>query len=354
MILQSEALLDGPVKQFTSQLAEWDRQIDPLALPDDDACLAAITQDIDHCLAECAQLDQALADQVRVLRETQQAFREAIRSWFDKSPLMKHALAKPRGYAGDYQMLTCVYNGQAQGTGLGGYLDRYFLTSELGRAVPLRLNMAREFLIEEAISRATMTVLNIASGPGREYQHGWDLPEGHHVNVVCVDQDEAAIEFVEQTVIPTLPYTIELQMVRHNALKMGNARQNIELFGRRDVVYSIGLCDYIPDRLMIRLLSGWRESVAEGGTVYVAFKDCEQYSKTKYQWLVDWYFYQRTVEECRGLFALAGYDMEHLEMTRDTTGSIINFVARNLPAVSLSRQETTVEPAEQPAIAVEG
>lgn len=337
MVSRIESLLTGPVTQLTTQLSNWESQIDPASSPDDALLMAEITAAIDGCLSACARLEIELFDQVRLLRETQARFRELIHPWFDLSACMRHALAKPRGYAGDYQMLTCVYNRQPQSLGLGGYLDRYFLNSELGRSVPLRLEMARQFLIEEATARQTMSVLNIASGPGREFQHGWDLPEGCHVKVACVDQDEAAIDFVQQTVVPTLPYSLELEFVQHNALKMGNARQNVDVFGRRDVIYSIGLCDYIPDRLMIRLLNGWRESVANDGTVYVAFKDCEQYDKTKYQWLVDWYFYQRTVEECRQLFASAGYDVDKLEMTRDLTGSIINFVARHLPEVPLSR-----------------
>lgn len=349
MISKVEMLLNGPVAALASKLSSWAEQIDTHAAPDNDSLLSEITQTIDQCLAACATVELEIHDQGRELKACQEQFRHAIQPWFELSACMRHALAKPRGYAGDYQMLTCVYNRQPLSTGLGGYLDRYFLNTELGRAVPLRLEMARAFLIEEAQRRKSMTVLNIASGPGREYQNGWDLPDGCEVKVACVDQDPAAIEFVQQTVVPTLPYSIELEFVQHNALKMGNARQNVDVFGRRDVIYSIGLCDYIPDRLMIRLLKGWRESVAEGGTVYVAFKDCLQYDKTKYQWLVDWYFYQRTTEECRQLFAAAGYDVDRLELTRDATGSIINFIARDLPEVNLSRSVDEPGEVEDPS-----
>ncbi|HUQ71968.1 MAG TPA: hypothetical protein VM165_20725, partial [Planctomycetaceae bacterium] len=40
------------------------------------------------------------------------------------------------------------------------------------------------------------------------------------------------------------------------------------------------------------------------------------------------YFYQRTTEECQALFEQAGYDMDTLDLTRDGTGSIINFISR--------------------------
>ncbi|MDZ4685137.1 MAG: class I SAM-dependent methyltransferase [Planctomycetaceae bacterium] len=321
-------LFEHHLPNLLADLEQLSRDVGPQAEPVVDRHLSAVTQRLESTLAACSHLEIALDEDRPALRAAQERFRAAIQPWFDQSWFMRHALAKPRGYAGDYQMLTAVYNRKPLSLGVGGYLDRYFLQTELGTSVPIRLAMAREFLTQEALQRGEMTVLNIASGPGREYQNGWSLPDECRVNVFCVDQDDAALDHIRQTVVPTLPHTMELECVKYNALKMGNSEANREVFGRPDVVYSIGLCDYIPDRLMIRLLRGWRETAAEGGVVYVAFKDCLKYDKSKYQWLVDWYFYQRTTEECQALFDRAGYDMDSLEVTRDATGSIINFISR--------------------------
>jgi extracellular factor (EF) 3-hydroxypalmitic acid methyl ester biosynthesis protein len=324
----SAELFDRHLPALLTHFQQLSQQVDPQAEPMDDERLAALTEHVEATLAACADVETELANDRGALRKAQEQFREAIQPWFSLSWFMNHALAKPRGYAGDYQMLTAVYERKPRSLGVGGYLDRYFLSTELGTSVPIRLAMARKFLKEEALRRSEMTVLNIASGPGQEYPGGWDLPSDCRVHVYCVDQDDAALDHIRQVVMPTLPYTLELECVKYNALKMGNSEANVEVFGRPDVVYSIGLCDYIPDRLMIRLLRGWRETVADGGVVYVAFKDCLKYDKAKYQWLVDWYFYQRTTEECQALFEQAGYDLDTLELTRDETGSIINFISR--------------------------
>jgi extracellular factor (EF) 3-hydroxypalmitic acid methyl ester biosynthesis protein len=321
-------LFDQHLPNLLAHFEHLSHRLRPDAEPTDDELLEALTGQLETTLASCLDVETELADDRAALRSAQERFRAAIQPWFSQSWFMNHAVTKPRGYAGDYLMLTAVYERKTRSLGFGGYLDRYFLATELGTSVPIRLAMAREFLKEEALRRNEMTVLNIASGPGREYQGGWDLPADCRVRVFCVDQDDAALDHIRQVVMPTLPYTLELECVKYNALKMGNSEANIEVFGRPDVVYSIGLCDYIPDRLMIRLLRGWRETAAEGGVVYVAFKDCLKYDKAKYQWLVDWYFYQRTTEECRALFEQAGYDLDTLELTRDATGSIINFISR--------------------------
>ncbi len=79
--------------------------------------------------------------------------------------------------------------------------------------------------------------------------------------------------------------------------------------------------------------------------VYVAFKDMLLYDKTEYQWLMDWYFFQRKLEDFLRLFADAGYDAGQIEISRDAIGVIINFLYRDR-AASVVR----IDKQEQPAI----
>ncbi len=100
-------------------------------------------------------------------------------------------------------------------------------------------------------------------------------------------------------------------------------------FGRSDVIYSVRLFDYIPDEYLIPLLQGLRETLNPSGVVYIAFKDMLLYDKAEYQWLVDWYFFQRTEDDCRQLFVAAGYEMDQVQVTRDSIGVIMNFLYRD-------------------------
>ena len=121
---------------------------------------------------------------------------------------------------------------------------------------------------------------------------------------------------------------MDLSCVCYNALKMTSPENNRRQFGSPDIIYSVGLCDYLPDRYLIRILDGWRQTAGEDGIVYVAFKDALRYHGAEYQWHVDWHFYARTEEDCRNLFAKAGYDVDRMEVHRDETGIIMNFIAR--------------------------
>jgi extracellular factor (EF) 3-hydroxypalmitic acid methyl ester biosynthesis protein len=319
------------VSRFTQALEDFDRHIDRQAEADSDAIVAELTRSINASLADCTALEAQLAgSDPKILKDAQSRYREAIWPWFGLSWFMNHALSKPRGYPGDYHMLTSIYEARPKSRGLGGYLDRYFLNTQLGRAVVGRLRLAREFLLAEVARHdGDFAVLNVACGPCREYLGGLGTAEHGQTTITLVDNDPLALDYVQANVAPGLIGSAKLNFVRYNALRMTSAVVNVERFGRSDLIYSVGLCDYIPDKFLIPMLQGWRGSLSPGGTVYVAFKDSRRYTTPEYQWLVDWFFLQRTEEECRNLFVAAGYDMNELEMVRDETGIIINFIARS-------------------------
>ena len=193
------------VTRFTQALEEFDRHIDRQVEPDSEAILTELTRSIDASLADCSALEAQLAGaDPQVLKEVQTRYREAIWPWFGLSWFMNHALSKPRGYPGDYYMLTSIYDAQPKSRGLGGYLDRYFLRTQLGRAVVGRLRLAREFLLNEiAQHQGNFAVLNVACGPCREYLGGLGTAAGGgETTITLVDNDPLALDYVQANVAP--------------------------------------------------------------------------------------------------------------------------------------------------------
>jgi len=318
---------------FTERLADLSRRIAPDAQPrKDDFYRELYAAWQDSCRA-CREIEAQLDGEPEELQGAKQSFREQICPWLDQSWFMHRARVKPRGYPGDYATLVGIYDNVSKSRGLGGYFDLYFLNTTLARGVRERMLCARQFLHDEMARRqGDISVLNVACGPFREYAAGIRVPSHCRLNVTCIDYDQEALDYVRALTADWAPGSPRVTCVRHNALRMSSARSNIDKFGRADIIYSVGLFDYLPDKHLIPMLAGLRESVNEDGVVYAAFKDCRRYDKTEYQWHVDWYFYQRTEEECIDLFAQAGYDMSALEVARDSTGVILNFLGRMKPA----------------------
>ncbi len=332
---RSQLLLDG-LQVFTAALTRLQEQIGEHALPKRDERFHELSQAIRTMSRKCRLAQQSCEDPHQ-LEDDRRYFQNCIAPWFETSWFMSRAKQKPRGYPGDYELLSGIYAGQPRSTGLGGYLDLYFLHSDLGQAVVARMHAAREFLNEQARQRdGDLTILNVASGPCREFFTGLSMPQHNRtITVCCIDNDVDALDFVQGQLATHAPTGLpQLRFVPYNALRMRSAKSNVARFGLADIIYSIGLLDYLPDKHLIATMRGLRDTLKPGGVAYFAFKDTNGYDHHEYQWFVDWFFFQRDEQQCRDLLLAAGFLPQELSVRRDDTGIIMNFVATVDPRFS--------------------
>jgi len=108
--------------------------------PDCDDLLDELTTCMNDSLHVCAALEAQLQDADPVaLKDMQARYRAAIAPVLNDSWVFNRSFTKPRGYPGDYQLLTAIYNGVPKSLGFGGYVDRYLLNFTLARAVVARM-----------------------------------------------------------------------------------------------------------------------------------------------------------------------------------------------------------------------
>ncbi len=330
-------LLSQDAASLKQALVLEESQIDPTAPPTlGDDHHQNVLRAFEASQVALGNFERAHLDDPALVKDAQKAFLEDSNPQFEQSWIGQRARTKPHGFVGDYEMLIKLYDEKTSATGLGGYIDLCILDLPLARAVRTRLKAARTFLLEEIGRRSgKISILDVASGPCREYMN-WPEFSDCEVEVVAMDTDPHALEHVQSNVCPSVPRGTTLRPVRYNALRTSVAEGTIRLFGKFDVIYSVGLCDYLTDDQLIRMFAAWKETLNDGGVMYVAFKDCEQYDHTPYQWHLDWFFYQRTFDDAKSLFAKAGIDTSEMEITRDETGIIINFIYRK-PSASQHR-----------------
>ena len=321
------------VRPFTSQLELLDRLIDGNGRAKNDKLWIQLTDSVQRSEVACRRFEDEHGKDRMQLTQVQQRFRLETAPWLEQSWIASRVRTKPRGFPGDYRMLEAIYDHKALARGLGGYLDLYLLELPLAVAVRARMREVRRFLQTEVAGRqGDVRVLDIASGSCREYVRWSDRPNRGDLRVTCIDNDQEALDFVDANVVEKAPGITELRTLRYNALRTRSAKRTIALLGRFDIIYSVGLCDYLSDEQMIPLLQGWRDTLDENGVLYVALKDGDRYDKTPYQWHLDWHFLQRTQDDCLRLFEMAGFDVSSLKTVRDETGIIMNFVYRQVPS----------------------
>lgn len=250
------------------------------------------------------------------LDELKDYFRKAILPWMGQSQIMKRALEKPRGYPGDYQMLEYIYNNVAISQGIGHYFDKGFLDSELTVAVRNRKDLMSNYLLKYLTEdKKNINVLNLACGSCREIREIIDsIP--NYTRFTCLDMDNESLSF-SSAVLDGL----NAKFVKGDVIKIA-IKSDPSLFGKPNIIYSIGLIDYLPDRILSKLISLCYKTLSNGGKLILSHKDRTKYAPIKEDWLTDWKFIPRTYEQTAALLNKSGIPSKNVEHVYEPSGII--------------------------------
>jgi SAM-dependent methyltransferase len=95
-------------------------------------------------------------------------------------------------------------------------------------------------------------------------------------------------------------------------------------FGKQDIIYSVGLFDYLPDNFLVKLLRALYNLLNPGGKLIAAFKDASRYRSQDYHWAVDWDgFLQRTEADFKDILTEATIPSSAIEEKREDSGVIV-------------------------------
>ena len=275
--------------------------------------LAAQLQKVE---SHCRAMEQFLGDDQAAIREKQSEFRQRTDALFAKSFFMKRARTWPHGYPGDYEIIEKAYNNQPLSDGLGQLLDQYFLSTTLANGIRYRRTLMREILAEEMRRRPSARILNIGCGPCREVVELAPVIQETGARFTCVDFDAEALVYSAGRA-QECGLQEHVTFRQYNVLRMINAERNVREFGRFDVIYAIGLLDYLTDDVLVRLIRSLYDTLQAGGVLVAVFKDSDRYDTSDYHWLVDWTgFLQRTRHDSWRLLETAGIPQDAVNIQR--------------------------------------
>ena len=318
--------LNEAVAHFNEKLQTIEKRcLDSEERPDD--LLHAVTQAIHEMGIACEQFERMVAYDRSLIKPAQVVFREKTAPIFSKSYFMNYARTWPRGYPGDYTILEQIYENAPRSEGIGYYLDQYFLSTVLAVAVRERKRTLVDLLRKELKEKKDLRILDIACGSCSEIVDLASEVVRARATATCIDTDRDALNFSAERLSQVNLASDRVNFYRYNALKMINQERNLKEFGVQEVIYSIGLFDYLKDDVLIALLKSLYQLLADGGTFIVSFKDSRRYTTFDYHWLVSWNaFFQRTEDECRSLLLKARIPAAAVTSLREHSGVIVFFV----------------------------
>lgn len=278
---------------------------------------------MDDMMSFCEEFEKKAGYNKEELKKIITRFHRDTNPIFSNSYCIKRTRLWPQGYQGDYKTLETIYRNTPCSDGLGYYLDLWALDLPLGQAVRNRIKRLEEILREEIKKRFAPKVLNIACGSCRELIGIANEIKDNDARIICTDTDDDALNFAE-TRLKSIGIDDYIDFRKYNALRMFDDETNLTAFGKQDIIYSVGLFDYLPDEFLIKLLSSLYNLLDVTGTLIAAFKDADRYKAQPYHWILNWDgFLQRNERDFRNILYLAGIPDKAIQEEREETGLII-------------------------------
>lgn len=321
-------------KKYMTDIFKLFQQVSDNKMSDEGAIVERLTSLNNTLLQSADKLANEMESPI-IGKKMKKAFRFFIGPWAFKSQILRRGYEKPLGYPGDYKMLELIYNNRSISNGIGKYFDYYFLNNPYAEAVRYRkLEIARILVqrINES-KKDSLNILNLACGSCRELKEICDMRKityNGRITFRLVDQEEDALKFSEQSLGKFVNDRTRFLYLKENILKFHSEKSKyINLFGKQDIIYSIGLVDYLPDKVLTKILNFCLDLLYKDGKLIITFKDKEKdpFAPLPPDWFCDWKFVSRTEKEAFNLLYSLNVPLS-IHVHHERTGRVIFFEIR--------------------------
>jgi extracellular factor (EF) 3-hydroxypalmitic acid methyl ester biosynthesis protein len=309
------------------------------ALDDFAARLAAGASEDQVYPAAAAALDRCLANLSSLGLEGQASRLPSSELWkvaghyLERGWMAQRARSKPRGYAGDYELLASMYQSRLCDDALGRMLDRYFQEQDAPRAVRHRMQMIGDWIVESAAGHPHPGPLPRGVGEGSHHgprpgggaeplkvaivgsAFGLDVRDAlarldeqsrQRLHVVLLDLDPAAIAFAREQLAPLLaPERLTAEAA--SLFRLPQRPQLAAALEGCQRIFCPGLFDYLDDDAAVQMFHCLHDRLAHGGALTVFQFAPSNSSRAFMEWVGNWYLLYRDEGEFRRLVASAGF-----------------------------------------------
>jgi extracellular factor (EF) 3-hydroxypalmitic acid methyl ester biosynthesis protein len=241
------------------------------------------------------------------------------------SEIHRRTNLKPRGYAGDAEMMQLIYeNAYAGRTLFAKLLHKYAVEMPGADAVRARRTLIAGVLrdVRAHTSTRPFRLLSMACGPALELADIFHTPaDARELECTLVDQDSLALEFARRTVAGIQSergLTIRAAFVNDSVRTMLRDRRLAERLGTYQFIYSMGLFDYLTPPVARSVLGMMYGLLAPGGTLSIGNYHVSNASRTYMTYWLDWPLFLRTEAAFRDL--AEGLPHARIEIAYDASG----------------------------------
>lgn len=212
---------------------------------------------------------------------------------------------KPLGYPGDFEMMNQVYRWER----LGGSVYEMLIHRiglEVAECIRTRMEVVKEDIAETIRARTDgepARVMSLGCGPAREVELFLDSAEakGARAQFTLIDQEQAALSHAYEIAYPRVLASqgnIKVQCLNLSFTNILRGTSGINKLPPQDLIYSVGLLDYLTDRRAAQLVHRLYGILAPGGTLIIGNMNETPLSNLwPMEFIADWTLQYRTHEQ---------------------------------------------------------
>lgn len=243
-------------------------------------------------------------------------FRGEVGSYYTQNPFIGRALRKPRGYAGDYEMMNQIYRDSFEGNSLFEMMmHRYGIHESSSMSVKFRKKYLCDKITEISKNKTGFTVASIASGPAQEIIQFLDQvspEESNRYSFVLVDQDIEALlnskrNINERIIGRNLKCQAHFLPISVKDIIERTTEASMLTDLRFDLIYTAGLFDYLTQPVAQILTHQLSLMVKSHGYLIIGNFHPNNPTKTISELVADWRLIHRTREEMIELTQMVSY-----------------------------------------------
>ena len=216
---------------------------------------------------------------------------------------------KPLGYPGDFQIMNQVYDWERLGSNVYQQLI-HRMGLEVAECIGTRMHMVRGKIADVVRERGQdhpARILSLGSGPAREIETYLESPQargGAKAEFTLVDQEPQALGHAYDRIYPALIKlggTMRLNSLNISFTDILRTHGGLNQVQPQDMIYSVGLLDYLTDRRSRLLVARLYDSLAPGGLSIIGNMNETPLSNLwPMEFIADWTLEYRNDAEMRG------------------------------------------------------
>lgn len=244
--------------------------------------------------------------------------------WLEVGTLQWRARFKPRGYAGDFEMLEQICTDHVCDHPLGAAFDRFFQAQAAPQAV-----RNRTALIAEAIARfvrdrdaGSVHVVSVGSGPAIDIQRAClalTPTQRQRLRITLLDLDPAALDHARTRLSPLLDQP-QLHLRRENLFRLAQGSRRNAILRGVDFLVCAGLFDYFDEAIAAAMLALYWECLRPAGQAWVFNFAPHNPSRAYMEWIGNWYLTYRTQEQMSDVAAQTEIPPACLTIAAESSG----------------------------------